>query len=205
MLTVYVQIYAPFKHWIMELWVFIFFSDLTTLGEFLARTNIDEGNTNAFITETYTPSKNQVHRAISSAFSPLQIVLISLSAVLFIILVMYLLSYKITKPEQPVEYHSDKKNAHYEDVKDIRLNPWRPTCTADWFVLPLLVYFFKNLDIPLSRSVLDNVCKKFGYKMLDFCKNNKLYIVNGRVGSDKMCWEHLCAKTVVWWVKFYVI
>ena len=47
------------------------------------------------------------------------------------------------------------------------------------------VSLFRNSDIPLSRSVSDTVCNNFGYKMIDFCKNNNLYIVNGRVGSDK--------------------
>ncbi|XP_048770733.2 uncharacterized protein LOC125676903 [Ostrea edulis] len=98
-------------------------TDLTTFGKFMARTNTDEGSTNSFITEMYTPSKNQIDKAISSAFSPLQIVLIALSVVLFIILVMYLFLYKITKPEQPVESHSDKKNAHYEDVQDLGFYP----------------------------------------------------------------------------------
>ncbi|XP_062583214.1 uncharacterized protein LOC134244980 [Saccostrea cucullata] len=44
---------------------------------------------------------------------------------------------------------------------------------------------FDNFKIPLHRVVQDVHVNNFGYKMIDFCKNNDIYIVNGRAGSDK--------------------
>lgn len=55
----------------------------------------------------------------------------------------------------------------------------------------LFKYFYDvqkldNLHIPLKRV---SQCKarpnSFGYKMLDFCKENNVYIANGRIGKDK--------------------
>ena len=44
---------------------------------------------------------------------------------------------------------------------------------------------FENHQIPLKRVVKDCVTNNFGYKLTDLCKNNELYIVNSRIGSDK--------------------
>ncbi|CAG2221991.1 unnamed protein product [Mytilus edulis] len=41
-------------------------------------------------------------------------------------------------------------------------------------------------DIPLDRANEDKGrCNTFGSKLLSFCKNNNMFICNGRVGSDK--------------------
>ncbi|VDI33760.1 Hypothetical predicted protein [Mytilus galloprovincialis] len=41
-------------------------------------------------------------------------------------------------------------------------------------------------DIPLDRANEDTGrCNTFGSKLLSFCKNNNMFICNGRVGSDK--------------------
>ena len=44
---------------------------------------------------------------------------------------------------------------------------------------------FDDFQIPLHRFVKDTHVNNFGYKLVEFCKNNDLYLVNGRVGSDK--------------------
>ena len=42
-----------------------------------------------------------------------------------------------------------------------------------------------NLGIPLTRSSMDKKTNTTGYWLIDQCKNNNLFIVNGRVGKDK--------------------
>ena len=44
---------------------------------------------------------------------------------------------------------------------------------------------FDNSDIPRYRTVQDTSTNNFGYKLVDFCVSNNLYIVNSRVGNDK--------------------
>lgn len=44
---------------------------------------------------------------------------------------------------------------------------------------------FQLSNIPLERKVQDSHLNNFGYKLIDFCKNNELYIVNSRIGNDK--------------------
>ena len=43
----------------------------------------------------------------------------------------------------------------------------------------------KNLNIPVERSPLDVKTNNTGYWLTDVCKNNNIFIVNGRVGKDK--------------------
>ena len=43
----------------------------------------------------------------------------------------------------------------------------------------------KNLNIPVERSSMDVKTNNTGYWLTDVCKNNNLFIVNGRVGKDK--------------------
>ena len=63
---------------------------------------------------------------------------------------------------------------------------------ADYFEFDesLLNYFnevsmLKVYDIPLKRVSLDKSVNKHGEKLLDTCKGNNLFILNGRVGKDK--------------------
>lgn len=44
---------------------------------------------------------------------------------------------------------------------------------------------FQLSNIPLERKVQDSRVNNFGYKLIDFCKNNELYIVNSRIGNNK--------------------
>ena len=43
---------------------------------------------------------------------------------------------------------------------------------------------FEKYDIPLDRKTVDTNNNAYGYQMIDFCKNNNLFILNGRIGSD---------------------
>lgn len=43
----------------------------------------------------------------------------------------------------------------------------------------------ENLNIPLQRSARDIKTNTSGYWLIDMCKNNNLFITNGRVGKDK--------------------
>ena len=43
----------------------------------------------------------------------------------------------------------------------------------------------ESLNIPLERSSRDTKTNNSGYWLTDVCKNNNLFIVNGRVGKDK--------------------
>ena len=43
----------------------------------------------------------------------------------------------------------------------------------------------ENLNIPLTRSTTDTKTNNSGYWLIDLCKNNNLFIINGRVGKDK--------------------
>ena len=55
-----------------------------------------------------------------------------------------------------------------------------------------------NIGIPLERTNQDN-CKpnSHGYKRIELCKNNNLYIVNGRVCDDKRIGKITCKGTSV--------
>ena len=42
-----------------------------------------------------------------------------------------------------------------------------------------------DLKMPLNRISMDKSKNKFGNLLLIFCKRNRMFIVNGRVGNDK--------------------
>jgi hypothetical protein len=42
-----------------------------------------------------------------------------------------------------------------------------------------------DLKMPLNRISMDKSKNKFGNLLLNFCKGNSMFIVNGRVGNDK--------------------
>ena len=41
-------------------------------------------------------------------------------------------------------------------------------------------------NIPLERTSVDNHCNNYGYKLIDLCRNNNLFIVNGRIGESRL-------------------
>ncbi|KAK6196333.1 hypothetical protein SNE40_001576 [Patella caerulea] len=44
----------------------------------------------------------------------------------------------------------------------------------------------KNLGIPIRRNSPDNCVNTFGRKLIKFCKNNNIFILNGRFDKDKV-------------------
>lgn len=48
------------------------------------------------------------------------------------------------------------------------------------------------LNIPRKRNSLDPIRNRYGNKILDFCKGNNLFIVNGRIGEDRMTGKLTC-------------
>jgi len=42
------------------------------------------------------------------------------------------------------------------------------------------------LNIQRVRNSPDNVVNGYGRKFLEFCKNNQMFILNGRIGKDKI-------------------
>ena len=42
-----------------------------------------------------------------------------------------------------------------------------------------------SLDIPHDRKSMDKHTNNTGYKLLDICRNNNLFVCNGRIGNDK--------------------
>lgn len=44
---------------------------------------------------------------------------------------------------------------------------------------------------------MDIVCNNFGYKMIDFCKNNNFFIVNGWVGNDVGVGVFMCKNSSI--------
>ena len=49
--------------------------------------------------------------------------------------------------------------------------------------LKILQYFEKN-EIPLERKNADITVNAYGYQLLEFCKNNNIFILNGRFNHD---------------------
>ena len=47
-------------------------------------------------------------------------------------------------------------------------------------------------SIPLERKNAGNVTNVYGRILLELCKNNNLFILNGRMGQDKLCPKVTC-------------
>ena len=47
------------------------------------------------------------------------------------------------------------------------------------------VYILDDLDIPRLRNNPDDIVNTYGRKLISFCKNNNMFVLNGRVGKDK--------------------
>ena len=46
---------------------------------------------------------------------------------------------------------------------------------------------FECYEVPLDRKSADESANAYGYSLLNMCKNNDLFILNGRIGSDFTC------------------
>ena len=44
----------------------------------------------------------------------------------------------------------------------------------------------ENLNIPLKRKNIDKTKNRYGNILLNLCKANQLFIVNSRIGYDKL-------------------
>jgi hypothetical protein len=44
-----------------------------------------------------------------------------------------------------------------------------------------------ELEIPRKRKIMDKVKHGYGNKLLELCRGNSLYLLNGRVGEDQLC------------------
>ena len=47
------------------------------------------------------------------------------------------------------------------------------------------VYILDELDIPRLRNNPDNFVNTNGRKLISFCKNDNMFVLNGRVGKDQ--------------------
>ena len=47
-------------------------------------------------------------------------------------------------------------------------------------------------DIPLKRKSSDKTVNTYGHSLLDTCKNNNLFILNGRIGEDRINTKLTC-------------
>ena len=47
------------------------------------------------------------------------------------------------------------------------------------------VYILDELDIPRLRNSPDNIVNSNGRKLISFCKNDNMFVLNGRVGKDQ--------------------
>ena len=47
-------------------------------------------------------------------------------------------------------------------------------------------------DIPLIRKSADKIINMYGYQLIEFCKNNNTFIINGRIGKDAVSPELTC-------------
>jgi hypothetical protein len=54
-----------------------------------------------------------------------------------------------------------------------------------------------NLKMPLNRISMDKSKNKFDNLLLNFCKGNSMFIVNGRVGNDKNIGRFTCRNASV--------
>ena len=44
--------------------------------------------------------------------------------------------------------------------------------------------YFERYNIPLDRDSADNTVNNYGYRLLEVCKNNNIFILNGRLDTD---------------------
>ncbi|CAG2251894.1 unnamed protein product [Mytilus edulis] len=59
------------------------------------------------------------------------------------------------------------------------------------------VYMLDELNIPKKRKSLDRVKNGYGKRLLDLCKGNNLFIVNGRIGDDRQYGKLTCRNSSI--------
>ena len=55
----------------------------------------------------------------------------------------------------------------------------------------------ESLSLPVERSSMDMIRNRYENMLLEFCKGNSLFIVNGRVGKDKNIGRFTCRNASV--------
>ena len=50
----------------------------------------------------------------------------------------------------------------------------------------------EKCSVPLERKNADYVTNVYGRNLLELCKNNNLFILNGRIGQDRLCPKVTC-------------
>ncbi|XP_061192397.1 uncharacterized protein LOC133200630 [Saccostrea echinata] len=75
-----------------------------------------------FNTKDISFSSNKTAPQLSS-FPTLKISVLGLLAVFLVMLILYLFFRKCVKTEEQVEEHLKEENNHYEDVREIQVNP----------------------------------------------------------------------------------
>ncbi|CAC5367368.1 unnamed protein product [Mytilus coruscus] len=61
-----------------------------------------------------------------------------------------------------------------DEISDININVFSDICILD------------DLNISRSRKNPDTIVNKYGRKLIEFCKNNNMFILNGRFGKDSI-------------------
>jgi hypothetical protein len=59
------------------------------------------------------------------------------------------------------------------------------------------VNILESLNIPVGRINKDSVKNHYGSRLLDLCKGNDLFIINGRIGNDKGIGKLTCKNSSV--------
>ena len=55
----------------------------------------------------------------------------------------------------------------------------------------------ESLNIPVGRINKDSVKNRYGNRVLNLCKGNDLFIINGRIGNDKGIGNLTCKNSSV--------
>ena len=74
--------------------------------------------------------------------------------------------------------------------------------TIYWHENAEISHYFESNKVSLVRKSADTSINVYGYQMLDFCKSNDLFILNGRFGEDKIFPKLTCkdASTVDYFI-----
>lgn len=55
---------------------------------------------------------------------------------------------------------------------------------------------FESNNVPLDRNTVDTMTNAYGYQLLDFCRSNDIFIVNGRFGLDSITPKLTCKEEI---------
>lgn len=69
----------------------------------------------------------------------------------------------------------------------------------DIFLFDIVIWFlvFEKCSVVLERIVQDYIVNNYGYKLIEFCKNNDMYIVNGCMYNDKNIGRLICKNSSI--------